>query len=161
MTVSWELEVALQMPLLPLMSNSPWLFHQSTMWPSYSLQAFIRNYYMLDKITSLRTWGRSFGYLMGGLPYVRLWDRAWHARNRERQPWNRWCPPYQHFAPQPMSRASPIQEWTTLAPWMLRREDQLLRDGEQYSRAWILEQYIWSWPLPSRQTALLMSSEDL
>ena len=58
MTVSWELEVALQMPLLPLMSNSPWLFHQSTMWPSYSLQAFIRNYYMLDKITSLRTWGR-------------------------------------------------------------------------------------------------------
>ena len=52
---------------------------------------------MLDKITSLRTWWRSFGYLMGGLPYVRLWYRAWHAKKRERQPWNTWCPPYQQF----------------------------------------------------------------
>ena len=32
--------------------------------------------------------------------YVRLSDGAWHARNRERQPWNRWRPPYQHFIPQ-------------------------------------------------------------
>ena len=63
---------------------------------------------MLDKITSLCTWGRSFGYLVGDLQYIRLWDCAWHATNREWQPWNRWCPPYQHLAPKVMSRASLI-----------------------------------------------------
>ena len=103
---------------------------------------------MPDKITFLCTWGRSFGYLVGDLPYIRLWDCAWHAKNREWQPWNRWCPPYQHFAPKVMSHASLIllQFWPlSLCHAIVSRGDWLWKSASFKERCLCYDFCIVTW----------------